>query len=78
MIFNNLEDMFYKFLKKDRQFGQRHWPFFIRVKDVQDHVLIDATFMHRAGGPENPNSFDSTIHARRARVRFIMNSTRPR
>jgi lipopolysaccharide export system permease protein len=71
MIFNNLEDMFYKFLKKDRQFDNPHWPFFIRVKDVQDHALIGVTFMHRAAGPENPNVFDSTIHAQRAWIRFL-------
>jgi lipopolysaccharide export system permease protein len=70
MIFKNLEDMFYKKLKKDGEFDNAHWPFFIRVKDVEEHTLIGVTFMHRSGGSENPNVFDSTIHAQKAWIRF--------
>ena len=54
VIFKNMEEMFYKFLKKDREFNNPRWPFLIKVKDVEDKLMIDATFKHRAGGPAGP------------------------
>ena len=36
--------MFYKFLKKDREFNNTRWPFLIKVKDVDGKLMIDATF----------------------------------
>jgi lipopolysaccharide export system permease protein len=70
VIYKNMEEMFYKFLRKDREFNNNRWPFLIKVKDVQDKIMIDATFKHRTGGPQNPNSFDMVIQAKRARIRF--------
>ncbi len=34
MVFKNMEEMFYKFLKRDREFNNPRWPFLIKVRDV--------------------------------------------
>jgi len=68
IIFRNMEEMFYKFLKKDHEFNNPAWPFFITVQDVQGKTMIGATFKHRAKG--GPNKFDKTIQAQRAVIRF--------
>jgi lipopolysaccharide export system permease protein len=70
VIYKNMEEMFYKFLRKDREFNNPRWPFLIKVKDVQGKLMIDATFKHRAGGVQNPNSFDMVVQAKKARIRF--------
>lgn len=69
-VFRNLEDAFYKLLKKEREWPNKDWPFFIRVKDVQDKVLIGAYFMHRSTDPKAPNTFDLTVYAEKATIRF--------
>lgn len=70
VIFKNMEEMFYKYLKKDRQFNNPRWPFLIIVKDVVDKEMIDATFKRRSGGPEHPNQFDLIVKADKARIHF--------
>jgi len=82
VIFENVEDFFYKRLKMDRVFDVKTWPFFIKVKDVQDRAMIGATFKQRArkteqalalpGGDdaEDPAAWDMVIQARRARIKF--------
>ena len=70
VIFKNMEEMFYKFLKKDREFNNPRWPFYIKVKDVQGKIMYDATFKHRTGEPGNPNSVDMVIQAKKARIHF--------
>ena len=35
-VFRNLEDMFYKVLKKEREFDNKSWPFYIKVGDQRD------------------------------------------
>jgi lipopolysaccharide export system permease protein len=70
VIFQNMEEMFYKFLKKDREFNNARWPFLIKVKDVQGKTMYGATFKHRAGLPQNPNSFDMIVQAKRAVIHF--------
>src|SRR4051812_34312750 len=40
VLFKDLEDTFYKLLKKDREFNSPRWPFLIKVRDVQDKVMI--------------------------------------
>jgi lipopolysaccharide export system permease protein len=67
-IFKNLEEMFYKFLKKDREFNSPEWPFLIMVRDVEDRTMLDATFKHRAR--EGPDLFDMVVMARRAVINF--------
>jgi lipopolysaccharide export system permease protein len=84
VIFKTFEDAFYKFLKRDREFNSPSWPFIIKVKDVEGHVLKDATFKHRAdkpppgrilpgavpGEPEDPVLFDQIVQAKRAEIFF--------
>ncbi|HEV3121526.1 MAG TPA: LptF/LptG family permease [Isosphaeraceae bacterium] len=70
IVFNNVEDYFYKVLKKERQFDNANWPFYIKVKDVEERKMIGPIFKHRAGGPENPNQFDLKIVARTATVNW--------
>ncbi len=53
VIYQNIEDLFYKKLKMDRVFDVPEWPFLIKVKDVEDRVLLGATFKQRADKP-NP------------------------
>jgi beta-lactamase regulating signal transducer with metallopeptidase domain len=64
------EQEFFNTLKRDHELNDPRWPFVIKVKDVQDKTLIDATFKHRAGGARNPNSFDMVVQARKAEVDF--------
>jgi lipopolysaccharide export system permease protein len=69
-IFKNMEDTFYMFLKREREFNNPRWPFFIGVKDVKDRLLIGATFKHRKAGSQNPNTFDFTVQAKTAVIHF--------
>jgi RNA polymerase sigma factor (sigma-70 family) len=64
---HDLEDAFYRLLKRDHELNDPKWPFLIKVRDVQDRTLIDATFKHRAKGKDD---FDLVIQARRAVVHF--------
>ena len=57
-------------LKKEREFNNPRWPFFIGVKDVKDRVLIGATFKRRANGATNPNTYDFTVQADEAEIDF--------
>jgi RNA polymerase sigma factor (sigma-70 family) len=59
----DLEDALYRILKRDRVFNDRRWSFAIKVRDVQDKTLIDATFKHKAAGTDN--EYDLIIQARR-------------
>ncbi|HEY2156135.1 MAG TPA: LptF/LptG family permease, partial [Isosphaeraceae bacterium] len=84
VIFSTFEDVFYKWLKRDREFNRGDWPFVIKVKDVVDNVLYGATFKHRAykpppgppgmpvkpGDPDEPAYFDQVVQAEKARIRF--------
>jgi lipopolysaccharide export system permease protein len=68
VLFKDLEDTFYKLLKRDRQFDNERWPFLIKVRAVEGKVMTDATFKHK--DKENPGSFDGVIQAKRARLKF--------
>jgi lipopolysaccharide export LptBFGC system permease protein LptF len=68
IIFSNVEDYFYKVLKKERELNNPEWPFYIKVKDVEDKKMIGAIFKHRTGVRETP--FDYTVKARSATVSF--------
>jgi lipopolysaccharide export system permease protein len=53
-IFKDMEEMFYKVLKKNRELDRPNWPFLIKVRDVEGKTLIGATFKHRASkGPKD-------------------------
>ena len=68
----DLEDALYKLLKRDHEFNEPRWPFVIKVRDVQDKRLIDATFKHRTKGLVN--EYDAIIQAKRAVLRFDLNA----
>ena len=82
VIYQNLEDFFYKKLKMDRLADFPKWPFMIAVKDVQGRTMIDAIFKKRADKPEQsamlprppdaeaPNDYDMIIRAKTARLSF--------
>jgi lipopolysaccharide export system permease protein len=70
VIFENMEEMFYKILKKDREFNNPRWPFLITVKDVQGKEMLGATFKRRRGGGANPNEYDLIIQASKATLKF--------
>jgi lipopolysaccharide export system permease protein len=63
VLYKDLEDTFYKVLKKEHEFNSPRWPFLIKVRDVKDQVMIDATFKHRVNGQDD---FDLVIQARKA------------
>ena len=65
-----LEEEFFITLKKDHEFNDPRWPFLIKVKDVQDKTLVDATFKHRAGDAKDPNRFDMVVQSRTATIDF--------
>jgi lipopolysaccharide export system permease protein len=70
VLFKNMEDMFYKILKKEREFNNPGWPFYIKVLDVDGMTMIKPTFKRRSGGPGNSHSFDTVIQADKAILRF--------
>jgi lipopolysaccharide export system permease protein len=82
VVYQNLEDFFYKMLKKERVFDVKTWPFFIKVEDVRDRVLIKATFKKRSEKPEqalaiprgldaeDPVAYDMVIQASKATIKF--------
>ena len=62
-----LEDALYKILRRDHEFSDPLWSFVIKLRDLQDKTLIDATFKHKPKG--KVNEFDAVIQARRAVLR---------
>jgi lipopolysaccharide export system permease protein len=70
VIFKDLEDTFYKYLKRDREFDNARWPFLIKVRDVEGKVMIDATFKKRAKNADNSDTFSAVIQAKRAELHF--------
>ncbi len=70
VLFKNLEDTFYKFLRRDREFNNSRWPFLIKVRDVQGKEMIDATFNKRAKNKDNSDTYSMTIQAKRAQMDF--------
>jgi lipopolysaccharide export system permease protein len=67
VLFKDLEDTFYKLLKRDREFNSPRWPFLIKVRDVQDKVMIDATFKRKVQGQDD---YDLGIQAKFAVLHF--------
>ena len=71
VIFENIEDMFYKKLKMDRVFDVPTWPFLIKVKDVEGRVLKGATFKQRAEHTtESGPAYEMIVQATEARIKF--------
>lgn len=86
VVFQNIEDMFYKKLKMDRVFDVPAWPFLIKVKDVDGRVLKGATFKQRAEkappslalpgavAPESGPAYEMIVQATEARIKFDFES----
>jgi lipopolysaccharide export system permease protein len=84
VLFKDLEDTFYKLLKRDREFNHPAWPFLIKVREVRDNdgefppkdgvvfqkMMIDATFKHKAKRRVGENDYDAVIQARKAVLKF--------
>ena len=71
ILFGSIEDGFYRILKKEREISDPGLDFFIQVRDVKDRTLIDPLIKHRAASPPNPpNTYDLTVRAKAAQVRF--------
>lgn len=76
-VFMNMEDTFYWFLKRQKQFDPPGWDFFVGVRDVTpDRLLVDATIKHRAKGASR-DSYDLVVQASRARIRFLTDRKPP-
>ena len=71
-IYKNFEEMFYKILKKDREFNNQAFPFLIKVADVEDKRLKKAIFKHRVKDPGNGSPFDMVVEADEATLHFDM------
>lgn len=66
-IFKDIEEMFYKVLKKNRELDRPNWPFLIKVEDVEGKTLIGATFKHRTSkAAKNPGTSEPEVQARKA------------
>ncbi len=83
VLFKDVEDTFYKWLKKDHEFNNPRWPFLIKVPDVKDKVMIEPTFKHRVHGagrlrPGDPGQEGSAAHRprRQARPRLLRSTPR--
>ena len=72
LLARGLEDTLYKILKRDHEFNDARWAFVIKVRDVQEKTLIDATFTHRRQG--QVNEYDAVIQAKRAVLRFDLDA----
>lgn len=73
-LFKDFEDTFFLVLKREGQFNLPGMPVFIGVKDVdvENRVLIGATFKHRAKGSKDPTAYDNFMQAKTAKVRFML------
>ena len=70
VLFKDLEDTFYKFLRRDKEFNNSRWPFLIKVREVQGRDMIDATFNKRAKNKDNTDTYSMTIQAKHAQLHF--------
>ena len=69
-VFKSIESVFFMFLKRDREFNNPRWPFYISVKEVHGKTLFNANFKHRAKGLEDPDAYDARVFAERATMVF--------
>ena len=57
LIFKNMEEMFYKFLKKDREFNNPGWPFLMVLASAPYLAFLFATGAWRHPVAEYPYGF---------------------
>ena len=55
ILFKNMEEMFYRFLKQNREFNNNQWPFLITVEDVEGKTMIGAMFKEPCPRSEGPD-----------------------
>lgn len=72
VLYKDLEETFYKFLKKEHEFNNPRWPFLIKVSDVHGKVMINATFKHRTG--QGKDDYDAVIQAKKAVLHIDMDA----
>jgi lipopolysaccharide export system permease protein len=70
MFLNDVKELMYQELKRDKNINHPRLPFAIFVRDVQGRKLIDATFQHRRA-PNDP-VHDLVIRAREAELEVDM------
>ena len=85
VLFKDVEDTFYKFLKTRPRIQQPRWPFLIKVADVEGRIMTDATFNKRDKAKDGSDTYSATIYAKKAEMHFDLKerlvrsiSTRPR
>lgn len=66
VLFRDMEDVVYKFLKRDKQMTLPRSPISIKVKDVEGRLLIKPTFWKKGPG----DTIATTIQAKTARLHF--------
>ncbi|MGC8642745.1 MAG: LptF/LptG family permease [Isosphaeraceae bacterium] len=72
VLFKDLEDTFYKFLKRDLEFNNPQWPFQIKVSGVEGRIMKDATFNKRDKAKDGSDTYSATIIAKRAEMHFAL------
>lgn len=70
VLFRDLEDMTYKFLKRDKQVSLPRSPVTIKVQDVEGRTLIRPTFKQKTTRPDGTETYSKTIQAKTARLKF--------
>jgi lipopolysaccharide export system permease protein len=74
LFLNDVKEVLYGMLKKDKSINHPHLDFAMSVRDVQGRKLIDATFQHRAKGEHGERGkpglpiHDIVIRAREAEL----------
>lgn len=66
MFLNDVKEMMYQELKREKSISHPRLPYSMFVRDVQGHRLIDATFQHRRS--ENDRTHDVVIRSREAEL----------
>jgi len=63
-------NIFFMFLRRDKEFNAPGWPFAISVRDVEGKTLIGANFKHKANPADPDAGYDARVYAERATMHF--------
>jgi len=69
-MMDDYANIFFMFLRRDKEFNAPGWPFAISVRDVEEHTLIDANFKHKANPSDPDAGYDARVYAERATMHF--------
>ena len=76
-MMDDYANIFFMFLKRDKEMKPLGWPYDISVRDIEGHTLKDAIFRHKAD-PKNPDAgYDAYISAKSATMIFDAASNPP-